>query len=1133
MVPLRSINIPSPHSIQSKFVACLFILMLLPINAQAQADLGTLFYETQDGAKPIQDNGGDEGKTVWEVNLTGAPSGAVIKGVDIEYWITHPWVGDLKVWLTTENKGEWINYVLWNREGESSHDIYEKETGLTTWNGLIANRKWYLCAADYVRFDQGQIDSWKIWVYFDNAAIGVVPQPMPYYEDFTGGKPDCSEGWEYYSNNEGRIEIVDGKLRMDNKQDSYPYSLNEAILHVDLLGRSGVMLSLEHVSSNDENTSLPSRFTCHLNGDGIAISNDGTNWYLVTDLTSSFDGQSFDLDAAVQAAGITYTSDFCIKFQQYDNFSWSTDGRAFDNISITATGADPLLRKPFGVWKGTFNSTNYRVIGNIYDWIMREDYTTQARWELTVVPGTGLKINPSGAFSFNPESDGLSFFYTGLATVLTDGQIMEVPCMLDVRGTAFRGRIEGTYSLRLSPLNLPPILDSGTWQVVKVPNVALHTYGIEISTGWNFNDPEIWSDSTYDFSLGLETDSTVNYVEFKTPLGNTFQIPNDSHTQVGNIETCHYPVGTTSEDITTAASLVAYWTMDDNAANTTVTDSSGRGNYGIARRNTSFLSSSGKINGALTFNGSSDYIDCGNNSSLNLTDNFTIAAWIKPRSLSWLAGIVSKYHSPNANSYFLRLNRNSPYNKLEFGGKGLEFVTSLSALGTDQWYFVIGMRDSGIGKIYINGNLDASAPVSISSSADSVYIGMDYGDHGDARYFNGEIDNVMILNRTLSEAEISALYAGQQPIWSSREHWEYKGKFTDSDELDEYSDGIYQITVYYKDSTRDQTTVRFGIPGTANSIPQPTTQPVLTFPKHNGSTTSPVTFKWNLCNDQNANSVGLRLENQYTDENVDIQPLTGATSSDPIQLSSGTWQAKIFCTNLYDTNNADGIDVSVGKYSESDYIFDIFDGGLVAYWTMDDNASNTTVTDSSGRGNHGIARRNTSVLSTSGKINSALSFNGSSDYIDCGNNSSLNLTDNFTIVAWIKPRSFSWLAGIVSKYHNPNANSYFLRLNRDSPYNKLEFGGQSYVTSLSTLKADQWYFVIGMRDSGIGKIYINGNFDTSSSVSILSSADPVYIGVDFKVDPRYFDGAIDNVMIFNRTLSEAEISTMYNNGLGQ
>jgi len=71
-----------------------------------------------------------------------------------------------------------------------------------------------------------------------------------------------------------------------------------------------------------------------------------------------------------------------------------------------------------------------------------------------------------------------------------------------------------------------------------------------------------------------------------------------------------------------------------------------------------------------------------------------------------------------------------------------------------------------------------------------------------------------------------------------------------------------------------------------------------------------------------------------------------------------------------------------------------------------------------------------------------------------------------------------------------------------------------------------------MRDSGIGKIYINGNLDVSSAVLISSSSDPVYIGMDYQLDARYFDGEIDNVMIFNKVLSEAELAALYNGGAG-
>jgi len=144
----------------------------------------------------------------------------------------------------------------------------------------------------------------------------------------------------------------------------------------------------------------------------------------------------------------------------------------------------------------------------------------------------------------------------------------------------------------------------------------------------------------------------------------------------------------------------------------------------------------------------------------------------------------------------------------------------------------------------------------------------------------------------------------------------------------------------------------------------------------------------------------------------------------------------------------------------------------------------------------------------------------------------LDLTDNFTIAAWIKPHSFSWLAGIVGKYHSPNANSYYLRFDLNPPYNKIQFGGRTWVTSSGALNEVQWHFIVGLRDSGIGKIYINGSFDVSSAVSISSSADPVYIGMDYQPDARHFEGRIDDVRIYNRVLSETEITALYNEAAG-
>ncbi|SVA42807.1 uncharacterized protein METZ01_LOCUS95661, partial [marine metagenome] len=67
----------------------------------------------------------------------------------------------------------------------------------------------------------------------------------------------------------------------------------------------------------------------------------------------------------------------------------------------------------------------------------------------------------------------------------------------------------------------------------------------------------------------------------------------------------------------------------------------------------------------------------------------------------------------------------------------------------------------------------------------------------------------------------------------------------------------------------------------------------------------------------------------------------------------------------------------------------------------------------------------------------ALRFDGNNDYILIPDHASLDLTETYTLEAWIFPESFTWLAGIISKYHTSAANGYMLRLTHQSPYTGL------------------------------------------------------------------------------------------------
>ncbi|HEY6564090.1 MAG TPA: hypothetical protein VIY86_06310, partial [Pirellulaceae bacterium] len=171
-------------------------------------------------------------------------------------------------------------------------------------------------------------------------------------EDFESGS--FGGGWSTYSSDaQGRVRVTNelgGALGSQfavlmDRNPSGANTLNEAIWSVDLSGAAAATLRFYHTDLGDEETTLPLTFVGHANGDGVAISDDGVNWYRVLNATSLATGVwqlvQVDLVAAATAAGMSLDSNFQVKFQQYDNFPLSTDGRGYDQVEIVTPAGDP------------------------------------------------------------------------------------------------------------------------------------------------------------------------------------------------------------------------------------------------------------------------------------------------------------------------------------------------------------------------------------------------------------------------------------------------------------------------------------------------------------------------------------------------------------------------------------------------------------------------------------------------------------------------------------------------------------------------------------------------------------------------------------------------------------------------
>ncbi len=220
--------------------------------------------------------------------------------------------------------------------------------------------------------------------------------------------------------------------------------------------------------------------------------------------------------------------------------------------------------------------------------------------------------------------------------------------------------------------------------------------------------------------------------------------------------------------------------------------------------------------------------------------------------------------------------------------------------------------------------------------------------------------------------------------------------------------------------------------------------------------------------------------------------------------------------------------------------------GLVGYWSFEDG-SGTRAEDFSPTGT------NTGTLTNGptwvdGKIGKALSFNGSSMYVDAGNGTPLQITGTITISSWVKTTDLSGTQnrGIAAKYRNQtgyvNQRAYEFYQNNNT--DKFGFaisvdgtGVSKAVETTTTISTGIWYHVVTVFvPSESIKMYLNGVLDTTDTTSIPASINnssaPLWIGAQYDLTNSglYFPGSIDEVRIYNRALSQSEIADLYQQG---
>jgi len=276
---------------------------------------------------------------------------------------------------------------------------------------------------------------------------------------------------------------------------------------------------------------------------------------------------------------------------------------------------------------------------------------------------------------------------------------------------------------------------------------------------------------------------------------------------------------------------------------------------------------------------------------------------------------------------------------------------------------------------------------------------------------------------------------------------------------------------------------------------------------------------------------------------------TGNTASNQVWIGAendgGTRQFKGLIDNvrIYDygrTATQIKTDYNAGMATYSGAGVDPIEGNPpVGYWKFDENTG-TTVYDRSGNGNDGTFVNSPSWVQ--GKHGTALDFNGSNEYINCGNDSSIDMTTNdFTVEAWIYLTKMN--VGILSKNAWQNGNySIGFDDNQDNIYaHCIDQSGTQVHTDGALDFAPTYYnkwvhfaFVADRSGTALGHLYINGQEVSSykrqesfSGVGSLSNTEPLYIG---RFGSWYWDDKLDEVKIYKYARTQAQIAYDYNKG---
>jgi hypothetical protein len=213
--------------------------------------------------------------------------------------------------------------------------------------------------------------------------------------------------------------------------------------------------------------------------------------------------------------------------------------------------------------------------------------------------------------------------------------------------------------------------------------------------------------------------------------------------------------------------------------------------------------------------------------------------------------------------------------------------------------------------------------------------------------------------------------------------------------------------------------------------------------------------------------------------------------------------------------------------------------GLLAYLPLDETETGAQALDVSGHEHHGTPSvspptPSDSVPPVTFANPRSLDFSGSEQFLDLGNPPELDVEGDVTVCAWIQPRAVDGWRNVVAHgwHHEPNQ-EVALRVD-EGAYQFQAWDGVEHMaaTLVPAIDLGSWHHLCGVYGAGRYRLFRDGELvdEQADAVAPMRVTEAWAIGArgtPTAFDPRYWDGLIDDVRIYGRALSAAEVRAMF------